>query len=320
MNQGRTSDGDGPSDERPDGPFVRFIGTEASRANGDASDFDVFPNALVGVFDFLGFHELMDSAKDTDGLLKLGAQVKLVADIVRECGGERTMFTVDGKRSTTVPLVLQASDTFLVVKEGAEPQDILQFLWDIHQMLFYAVIYEMPLRGAVSKGPILFSRDRRLFLGRAAFEAVQLERAQEWSGACLSPSMVEHIEAVGLRDRLFPLVVSYDVPWKENKAPQMSANHAINWVADVMDFIHPDWLPTRFRKGSSAEDATVKRKIENTRAFLRHVLAVKEEHGPFSSPENRRVVLEPYNPSLGGRVIRFILDDTFPDERPPAGR
>jgi hypothetical protein len=268
----------------------------------DVSDLDHFPSALVAAFDFLGFKYMMQNADD---LWRLGAQAKIVLDLIRATGEEETAFTFEGERSTSVPFVMNVSDTIIFVGPSNRPVDIIQFLWNAHQVMFYSVQAGMPLRGALCTGEILVSRERRLFLGPAVLEALSLERLQEWSGACLSRGLVEHIQAVGLAQRLFPLVVPYPVPWKPS-ATARGADYALNWIADSMSFIAPEFLPTKFPEGRTPGDSSVDQKIANTQAFLRHIVDLRRDHPPFKWPHNRRLVLE------SGQPIRVVLDAPTP--------
>lgn len=128
----------------------------------DVSDLDHFPSALVAAFDFLGFKYMMQNADD---LWRLGAQAKIVLDLIRATGEEETAFTFEGERSTSVPFVMNVSDTIIFVGPSNRPVDIIQFLWNAHQVMFYSIQAGMPLRGALCTGEILVSHERRLFLG-----------------------------------------------------------------------------------------------------------------------------------------------------------
>ncbi len=237
----------------------------------DVSDIERLPTALVAAFDFLGFKHMMQTADD---LWRLAAQAKIVLELIRATGEQEAVFTYEGQRSVSAPFVLHVSDTVIFVAATNRAVDILQFLWNAHQVMFYSIQAGMPLRGALCTGEILVSRERRLFLGPAVLEALTLEHSQEWSGACLSRGLVDHIRAVGLAERLFPLVVPYPVPWKPNTI-QRGADYALNWIADSMSFVAPDFLPTKFPERRTPGDLSVERKIANSQAFLQHIVDLR---------------------------------------------
>jgi len=82
---------------------------------------------------------------------------------------------------------------------------------------------------------------------------------------------------------------------------------AVNWIADSANMILPERLPDKFQscEPGSAEEA----KVNNTAKFLAFALEQKDRFGPYSSPKNRRIVLED-RPDLGGRIVRFVSDET----------
>lgn len=264
----------------------------------DVSELEYYPNALVAAFDFLGFKHMMQTADD---LWRLGAHTKMVLDLIRATGEANTAFSFEGDTSTSVPFIMNVSDTIISVGPSNRPADILQFLWNAHQLMFYSLQAGMPLRGALCTGEILISRERRLFMGPAVLEALSLERLQEWSGACLSSGLVKHLDSTGLSSQLFPLVVPYPVPWKAG-VMNHGVNYALNWIADSMSFIAPDHLPTKFPKGRPSDDSSVDQKILNTQAFLREIVVLRQTHPPFKWPHNRHLVLEP------GKPVRVTLD------------
>lgn len=270
-------------------------------AQVDPLNFIHSKEALIGVFDFLGFKNIMSNPN----LLNVASRFIAISDIVKNCGQSCNKFEVAGKTSKLVPGIIQMSDTFVVYNLGREPQDIVQFFWNIHHMLFYAINSKFPLRGAITTGEILIGKDQKnILLGPALREAFELEKSQEWSGACIGRSLNSYIDEVGIRDYLFPLVLPYEVPFKDNA--KLNSDLAINWIADVANFISPDFLPDQFppfELNSSAEA-----KVKNTVKFLDFALEQKIQHGPYHSPKNRKIILEPC-PDLGCRIVRFISDD-----------
>lgn len=323
MTQHKKNQEDCPEVNADPGLIFRPIGvwSDDLLIDPDLRDLDVIRAALVGAFDFLGFGRIMRSSDD---LLALGGRVKAIANVVRGVGEERNVFSVNGKRSTNSPSVSQVSDTFLVYSSSDEPQDVVQFLWNIHHMLFYALLQGMPMRGAVARGDILVSNNDPFFLGLAPYEALRLEKAQEWSGACLAQSFVEHIEMLGMIEALVPLVLPYTIPWKSSAFSQSSVQRptkelAINWIADGPNFISPDFLHTKFARPAAEDTKPAKRKYRNTHRFLCKALEQRSQHGLFLSPENRRIVLGPYNEKLGGRPVQFVLDHEVAEDKEVQG-
>jgi hypothetical protein len=266
-------------------------------------NFSYEETALVGVFDILGYRGMLEEAND---LKEIGARLAKFHRIITECGEEKTRFSYEGRVSCGNPDAILASDTYIIYQLLRKPENVAQFLWNAHRMLFYAFHYEMPIRGAVSTGPLLVSKEERIYIGTSILEAFQWEKRQEWAGASLCPSLAEYIKAEKLEELLFPLVVPYAIPVKEG-VPGLE--YAINWVADIANWINPEFLHWMFRFNDENKQPSpdVARKIENTRNFLRYTTHLNASTGPYTGPENRRIVAEKH--PNGFRYIRFVLDD-----------
>lgn len=266
----------------------------------DISDYSQFNNAIVGVFDFLGFKNKMSSCED---LKQFAGFIKLISNIVIGEGDKKTVFEYNDRVSELKPKILQIFDTFVIYSPNSEPQDIMQFLWNISQMLFNAIFFEFPMRRAIATGEIMINENKRIFIGEAILEAMEYERNQEWSGACLTESLEKYIESLKIKDILSPLVLEYNIPFKKNFSGK--SKHAINWIADAFNFISPLFIKNKFspfETGSSEEN-----KFVNTKEFLTFAEKKKFKNGYFPGPKNRKVILET-DVSKKFRFIRIIED------------
>src|SRR5208283_3668292 len=124
-------------------------------------------SALVGVFDILGFRRIMS---DTD-LPSLSARLENLIQIAKGCGEQQSVFEIEECRSSEVPIVLQASDSFVVFSDIKSAADVVQFIWNIHHLVFHAISMGMPIRGAIAYGEALVQTDTVLFIGPAVIEA-----------------------------------------------------------------------------------------------------------------------------------------------------
>lgn len=262
-----------------------------------------FPNdALVAAFDLLGFKSIMGERAD---LPNVAQKVSRLVEQVQGIAAEPTVFEFRGAVSSAVIRVAQASDTFVIYCGHSSPADVIQFLWNVQQLLFYAILDSFPLRGAITIGSVAASPSQHLFFGPAVLDALQLERAAEWAGAILSKTLQNRIEELGLDGHLHPLLLRYAPPLKQNCADVLPREClCLNWLADWPNQISPDFIHSKFPPvlPEDREYLRVQRKIEHTRAFMRHAI----ESGPFIGPSNRRILLQPTGD--GRRFIRFVLD------------
>ena len=126
-------------------------------------------------------------------------------------------------------------------------------------------------------------------------------------------------------EALVPLVFPYRIPWKSSAFSKSSVQRptkelAINWIADSLGYIAPNFLHTKFASPTPENAELAQRKQRNTHRFLCEAIEQLTQHGPFRSPENRRIVLGPYDEEFGGRPIRFVLDhEVAEDDEVQAG-
>jgi hypothetical protein len=268
------------------------------------SDFIHSKDALVGVFDFLGFTEIMSN----QDLFDKASTISGISDIVRSCGEDiKKRFEVNGKISDLSPELIQISDTFVVYNISREPSNVKHFLWNAHEMMFHAILSGFPLRGALTTGEILIRKDGRLFLGGALQEAFKLEKLQMWSGACIGLSLQQYIDRIGLTEALFPQILTYPIPFRHN-APEKAEDMpqmALNWI-DEFNWIFPDFIYSKFptfRPGSDEEQKAI-----NTQKFLEFAFDQIPKCAHNWGPSNRKISL--YSaPDLGGSIIRLSYGD-----------
>lgn len=265
-------------------------------------EWDFGDDALVAAFDILGFKRIMG---ESEGLPQVAQKVSRLIEEVQGTASESTVFEFKGVLSSAVIHVAQASDTFIIYCGHSSAADVIQFLWNVQQLLFYAIHDSFPLRGAITIGSVAANPSQHLFLGPAILEGLQIERAAEWAGAIVSTSLQSRIEELGLGEDLHPLLLRYPPPLKSDCKGLLAREClCLNWLSDGPNWIAPDFIYSKFPHvpPEDCEYASVQRKIENTRLFMQHAV----EFAPFPGPSNRRIVLEPTKD--GRRYIRFVLD------------
>lgn len=261
-------------------------------------------SALVGAFDILGFKRLMSTAD----LQELSGQMERLIQILGGCGEKPAVFEVDGHRSSGVPIVLQASDSFVVFSDVKNDADVVQLLWNIHHLIFHAIQLEFPIRGAIAYGEALVQTEPPIFIGPAVVEAFEWEKCQAWAGACLAPSLLSHVRERHLREALFPLVVPYTLPLHKGAQDGL----AVNWTSDAFYFMDSSHVRTKFLDcpASDPEYPRAMEKVKNTMQFLDHCHGIKRDYGYFGGPTNRHVVLGPVENGLQLIRIKTVPNDT----------
>lgn len=259
-------------------------------------------NAVVAAFDVLGFKSIMSN---WNGIQDICVRVSRLVSMVESLAGESTRFKIDGTSSSASIKVAQASDTFVIYCPYQSSSDLMQFIWNIQQLLFHSIRECFPLRGAITVGHVAANPTDHFFLGPAVLEALQYERVAEWSGAIVSPTLEEELQQLNLLEHLSTLLVRYLVPFKDKlKEEYPSELLCLNWLADGPNYISPDFIDAKFPPYdlTTEEGQIVHSKIQNTREFMEHALKLNRAKGPV----NRKVVLEPAGNGMS--KIRFILD------------
>jgi len=82
-----------------------------------------------------------------------------------------------------------------------------------------------PLRGGLAYGQCVLDRDTRTFIGQPIVNAYHLEESQEWIGAGLHASVIEH-PLLGTSITRHEDVIAYAVPTKRSSLP---ISYAIHW-------------------------------------------------------------------------------------------
>lgn len=272
------------------------------------SDYDkleFFGNAIVGVFDYLGYKKKMENTHD---IRELGSIILQLNDIIKGCGESKTKFKHEEAINIENPKVVQISDTFIVYVGNNETPQLIEFLWNVHHMLFYSMQYGYPLRGSVSTGELLVGRENEIIIGKTILEAFELEKRQKWFGASICNSLQELIETRNIISELYPLIIEYKVPMKSNNVER--PKYAINHIADFANYIEPNFFKKNYLDNLKEDEKNEKIiiKIENTKKFLKFVGDRKRESGGFPSPLNRKVVLG--NEVVERmRAVRFVIDE-----------
>jgi len=247
---------------------------------------------FVGFLDVLGFSAFVSASSHRtvqnvyDGLFGLaplglvGATTKLVE---RE-NGER-FGTPDLGRVDTSLLVI--SDSIVVFSDRADHSGFLKTLAAVRNLLAVAFYSGLPLRGAVTVGPLSYvpyqveskaTVSIQSLYGKALVDAKNLEAEQSWSGGVVSDEAVEALkqivagpdgpEQVEVSDFIPPeLMRRWQVPVKVDGQIETEERWAISWPWGNDDRPPNSMVEKAF--GMHGKDpAAASEKIRPTIAFL----------------------------------------------------
>jgi hypothetical protein len=252
------------------------------------------PIRFVGFLDVLGFSAFVTAnSHDTvqnvyNGLIGL-APLGLVGATIKsvEENGER-FGTPDLAKVDTNILVI--SDSIVVFSDRADHQGFLNVLAAVRNLLAVAFYSGLPLRGAVTVGPLSYvphqvesnaTASIQSLFGRGLVDAKNLEAKQDWSGGIVSDEAIEVLkqivagpdgpERVQVSDFIPPeLMRRWPVPMKVDGRIEPKESWAISWPWGNDD--RPPNSMVREAFGMYGKDPTVAtEKIEPTIDFLNAV-------------------------------------------------
>jgi hypothetical protein len=181
-------------------------------------------NRLIGIFDILGFSQLLDSI-GVDGVTSRVKSImeKLDSDFRWEARAITFSDTVFIYSARTFRDARHLHEIGRVHEERSAQG----FLGYCASLVAESIQIGLPLRGGIAWGQCVIMPRRGAFIGEPIVAAYQTEQAQDWAGLAV------HESALFLLDRsqsLHSLPVKYPVPWK----PQRSgAEWTLDWPRTV---------------------------------------------------------------------------------------
>lgn len=185
------------------------------------------PQDIVLVFlDVLGFRQIVQERP----LDQLNEEYRELLKLKRHAGVVPVLSIqgVDRWRSPSAVF----SDT-IVFWADATPEGADSLLTTCSVLIAEALQRGWPLRGAIAAGECVLDREERVFVGRPIVDAYLLEGAQEWVGASLHPSCLQH-SRVGELMAANDNVRKYDVPMKGAYSHRI--DHAVEWGSRILDW------------------------------------------------------------------------------------
>ena len=208
--------------------------------------------AFVALFDVLGFKNRIETTPldaVVDGYQRLRA-LKLRARSVPIMSSVRVRMESVG---TTI-----FSDTILLWCD--DESDAVQSLLTACAVLVASAIEERwPLRGGIAYGDCILNREARTFVGLPIVQAYQVEQSQEWLGAAIHETALNH-KTLGTLIQRTEDVIKYAIPVKPKA---QTLDYAIHWGPYAMGV--KTILESLIEE---TEDLSVRAKYEATLGYL----------------------------------------------------
>lgn len=183
-----------------------------SESKGNAQELPDIENRTVGFLDILGFKDKISTvnlAELAHKYERLIVQTDAANRPVGEFSDHPRLFPNHPIGSPYCHRFIFSDSIILISLDDSEESSLklVIYFWRLMQTMLATGF--LP-RGAISFGDMYINSDHQIFLGTALTEAAVLEGLQEWSGACLHPSLTEKFPNV----QSLPMITKYDVPLK----------------------------------------------------------------------------------------------------------
>jgi hypothetical protein len=261
-----------------------------------------YADCYVAFLDILGFKRV--ASVHSHEHLKSVYQ-KFSETIVHGLSNGKYVLSKDGETECIGPDVRQAtvnsllvSDSILIWTDDNSAESFGNIVKAVRSLLAFSMIDGIPLRGAISIGPLSSILNQwptqtqnfqHSVFGKAIVDAAEIEKKQEWSGCEISKAAIEFykskcFEGESLIEK--KLILSYPVP-RKNESTEIDG-YVIDWVNHpqtgidanvVRDAFAPPFNPdvNEQDKFKMDEWPKVKIKLCNTLKFVKHVKSLENQ-------------------------------------------
>lgn len=189
-------------------------------------DESIEGEAHVALFDILGFKELVRtrSTADLRSIFQEGKLLQKMASMSALLGSSQHYVS----RFRPAPCEFtQFSDTILVVSPDRTERGLVSILTAACSLVAFGLMEGIPLRGAVTRGELFVSADRRFHAGEAIVRAHELEGRQEWVGGIVDERCIPSKPRFMTTEVAIKLMsIEYEVPVKRGEP----SSRCLNWA------------------------------------------------------------------------------------------
>lgn len=184
----------------------------------------IVSDCWLACFDILGFKNLINvDAGDFEGLYLRVQYEEVLEHLEERC-----------KRHSSEPSSIDYcwfSDTFLMFCSDDSARSYVTIQSAAKSFMDRCISSQIPLRGAITVGPFIRSRDKRSFIGRGFLEAFEYAEDQDWIGLILTPGAIKKVESYGL-SLLYDFVRSDEIPMRKMRGQDVLAYRFQNGAAN----------------------------------------------------------------------------------------
>lgn len=239
-------------------------------------------NSFVAFFDILGFKNLVEKNSHSD-LMEIYQETLYdnlnLTDRMFE--PIYNMITPEIEKNSLDIKTFVISDSIILIQNDTSKRGFLNLIAKSQVLLSSSLADGIPLRGAISYGPITVIQNSRgtSIVGRGLTKAYTLESIQQWSGRIIdkecfglfpgenSDTFIKTL----LSNRRNPLIIKYNIPLKEGK---FVSGYGFNWpqYALLKDESQIISAFTKYKKEILSQKEQLM--IDNTVKYFKHAQSI----------------------------------------------
>ena len=156
------------------------------------------------------------------------------------------------------------SDTFLMFTEDNSPKSYCVIEFAAKSFIHHCLYSRIPIRGAISVGSFMRSRDNRSFIGNAFLDAYRYGEDQDWLGLIITPKGITKAESYDLYPIRHDFVKSDKIPMRKLPSNGVMAYRFQNGAANYPCPLLPMLNEMKMQSGEKYRG-----KYERTEQFIR---------------------------------------------------
>ncbi len=231
-----------------------------------------FKNRWVAFFDILGFANMVKNTKNSIDDYHMLEKYNQAVESLRKTKGYK-----EGS-------ICKAwfSDSFILYSKDDSAVHYTWLSLCARQFICDCIDDHIPLRGAISFGPLLVDSEEKVIIGKALIEAYEESEMQDWIGLILTKSAINKIKKYGLSHPDHVNFVKVGIPIKE----RVVLRYAYTFNGTVYNGEHR-LLPAlgAMREAAKGNDEHKKERVKNK--YDRTIAHINKYHRKLNVPKNK---------------------------------
>jgi hypothetical protein len=235
-------------------------------------------NSFVAFFDILGFKNLVEKNSHEDLIDIYKESLYESLDLTEKYTNPiYTAISPEQEKDSSSIKIFVISDSIILVQENLTILGFYFLLARCQVLLSTSLADGIPLRGAISYGPVSIIENRgTTIVGRGLTRAYTFEASQNWSGGMIDPECFKILNPQNpqaiieslLKDKVNPLIIKYNIPLKDSK---YISGFGFNWPKYALIRNEEDVLNSFTKHKKEVFSSKEELMIENTLKYYRHV-------------------------------------------------